>query len=264
MAAVPRSANATARRAKIWQNVAVFEQVPRQLACCARSAFTTQPGLRRAAIAAVVSIWALLIAGCGATEQIRFEVDVTSLGLGPADLEQYGVGFLTPAAATGREADKQALAHSFAGALEKARPEARVVQLAEILSAVNAADLDQQYKRMYRDYLETGILEGSVLRRVGEEGRVRYLAQLSLADFQQQSRGRFSLLGLRLFDTKQANLRVFMQLWDSSTGGVAWEGSAELNYAYESAAENPAPFLTAATLSASRLYEELPGARKKR
>ncbi len=201
---------------------------------------------------------ALVAAGCGTTEQLRFEVDHSTLSLGSTDLEQYGIGFLTPAAGTGREADKQALAHSFAGELVKARPKVTVVALPAVLSAVNGADLDQQYKRMYRDYLETGILEGSVLKRVGEEGRVRYLAQLSLAEFQQQSRSRFSFLGLRLFDTKQANLRVFMQIWDSQSGAVAWEGSAELNYAYETAAEDPAPFLKASTLAARRLYEELP------
>lgn len=193
------------------------------------------------------------------TEQVRYEMDHSNLTLGPHDLEEHGIGFLTPAAATGREADKQALAHAFARQLQLLRPKVKVVPLPAILSAVNAADLDQQYKRMYRDYLETGILEGSVLKRVGEVGGVRYLAQMSLAEFQQQSRSRFSLLGLRMLDTKQANLRVFIQVWDSETGGVAWEGSGELNYAYDSAAENPAPFVQAATLAARRMYEELAG-----
>jgi hypothetical protein len=215
---------------------------------------------RRAASAAArlaLVLCATVAAGCGATDQVRYEMDQSNLSLGPGDLEQHGIGFLTPAAATGQEADKQALAHAFAAQLQLSRPKVKVVSLPAILSAVNAADLDQQYKRMYRDYLETGILEGSVLRRVGEVGGVRYLAQMSLAGFQQQSRGRFSFLGLRLLDTKLASLRVFIQIWDSETGGVAWEGSGELNYAYESAAENPAPFVQAATLAARRMYEEL-------
>jgi hypothetical protein len=55
-------------------------------------------------------------------------------------------------------------------------------------------------------------------------------------------------------------MRVFIQIWDSQTGAVAWEGSAELNYAYESAAENPAPFLEASSLAARRLFADLPGA----
>jgi hypothetical protein len=216
----------------------------------------TRAALRLAAALAV----ALAVASCGVANQVRHEVATTNLALAPDDPERHGVGFLTPAAATGREADKQTLAQAFARELAAARPGVKVVPLPTVLSEVNAADLDQQYKRMYRDYLETGILEGSVLKRVGEISGARYLVQLSLAEFQQQSRGRFSFLGLRMIDTKQANMRVFVQLWDSTTGGVAWEGSGELNYAYESAAENPAPFLEAASLAARRLYEELPGA----
>lgn len=212
-------------------------------------------------------IWALLLGplllcACSKVlDQVEYKVDHKTLTLGETDLERYGIGFLTPAAATGREADKQALALSFSKQLELARPGVKVVPLPSILSKVNEADLDQQYKRMYRDYLETGILEGSILQRLGEVGEVRYLAQLSLADFTQGSRGRFSFLGLRLVDTKQAGMRVFIQIWDSQTGGVAWEGSAELNYAYESAAENPAPFLEASALAAKRLFADLPGAR---
>ncbi len=208
--------------------------------------------------------WLMLpavVAGCArALDQVEYRIDHKTLTLANSDLEQYGIGFLTPAAATGREADKQALALSFSRQLEQARPGVKVVPLPSILSKVNAADLDQQYKRMYRDYLETGILEGSILQRLGEVGEVRYLAQLSLADFTQGSRGRFSFLGLRLVDTKQASMRVFIQIWDSQTGAVAWEGSAELNYAYESAAENPAPFLEASSLAARRLFADLPGA----
>ncbi len=227
-----------------------------------RSKMQHQPGTGRHVITAASLAFALLTGGCAVTEQTRYEVEADAFSLGPSDLEQRGIGFLTPAAGTGREADKQSLAHSFAKELEAARPGAKVVPLPVILSAVNAADLDQQYKRMYRDYLETGILEGSVLERIGAQGAVRYLAQLSLADFQQQSRGRFSFLGLRLFDTKLSSMRVFMQIWDSQAGAVAWEGSVELNYAYDTAAEKPSPFTEAAQLAARRLYKELPGARR--
>jgi hypothetical protein len=203
---------------------------------------------------------ALLGAGCATTKQVRYQVAEDTIALGANDLEGYGIGFLTPAAATGREADKQALALAFATQLGKSRPGVRVAPLPEILSVVNAEELDPQYKRMYREYRETGVLDGTVLKRLGEVSGVRYLGQLSLAEFQQFSRGRLSFLGLRILDTKQAVLRVFLQIWDSRNGSVAWEGSAELSYAYESAQENPAPFLTTATLAATRLYAELPGA----
>lgn len=202
------------------------------------------------------------MSGCSVVDQTQYDVEHTSIALGPADLEAGGIGFLTPAAATGREADKQALAMSFAKTLQDVRPETRVVPLPKILSAVNAADLDQEYKQMYRDYLETGILEGSILGRVGEVGEVRYVAQLSLAGFTQWSSGRWSLLGVHLLDTEQANLRIFIQIWNVEDATVAWEGSAELNYAYETGAERRVTFSDVAQLAAERLFAELPGAKE--
>lgn len=180
------------------------------------------------------------------------------MSLAAGDLESSGLGFMTPATATGREADKPSLAMLFAATLARARPDIRVVPLPAILSAVNAAGLNQQYKQMYRDYLETGILDGDLLRRVGEIGEVRYLVQLNLAAFEQQTRGRFGFLGMRLIDTKQANMRVFVQIWDSTTGAIAWEGGGELNYASDSGWEAPVTFHVAADEAAKRIFAQLP------
>jgi hypothetical protein len=202
---------------------------------------------------------ALSLAGCGGVlRQVQDRMAYTDISMGDDDLERYGVGFLTPAAATTREADKQALALAFAKKLEEMRPGIRVVPMPAILSAVNAADLDQEYKQMYRDYLETGILDGAVLNRIGLAGGVRYLVQLNLAAFDQQTRSRFSLFGLRLVETKQANMRVFVQIWDSQTGAVAWEGGGELNYAYETTRERPVTFQTVAEAAAQTLFRTLP------
>jgi len=61
-----------------------------------------------------------------------------------------------------------------------------------------------EYQQMYRDYLELGILEKSLLLRIGVANDVGFLAQLSLADFHQGQRGRFGFSGLRLVDTQKA------------------------------------------------------------
>jgi hypothetical protein len=194
--------------------------------------------------------------------QINENLVHTAIDLPAGALEQYGVGFLTPSASTMREADKQALALAFAEVLKRDRPEIRVVPMPALLSAINAADLDQPYRRMYRDYLQTGILDGSVLARVGDVGGVRYLIQLNLANFEQVGRGRFSFLGLRLLETKVANLRVFLQIWDSTTGQVVWEGGGELNYTFETVVERPVYFLQVAQEAAERLFADLPAAPK--
>ena len=205
-------------------------------------------------------VLAALLGGCTFIDQVEYESEHTEINLGPEDLEQYGIGFLTPSAATGREADKQALAMSFSKKLQEMRPEVMVLQLPQVLSAMNAADLDVEYKQMYRDYLETGILEGSILQRISDVAGVRYFAQLSLAGFRQSSSGRFSFLGLRISHTEFANLRVFMQIWDAQNANIAWEGFTELNYAYETGAQKPVTFADISALAAGELFAELPGA----
>lgn len=207
----------------------------------------------------LVLVLSVALAGCGSMlPQVDAKITHKEIALDPADLSAGGIGFLTPSAATGREADKQALALSFATRLEADRTDIRVVPLPAILSAVNAAELDQDYKQMFRDYLETGILDGALLKRIGEIGQVRYLAQLNLASFEQGSRSRFSLVGLRFVDTKQANIRVFLQIWDSQSGAVAWEGGGEVNYAFESVTERPVTFQQVSATAADRIYAGLP------
>ena len=212
-----------------------------------------------AVVAPLVLVLSVALAGCGSMlPQVDAKITHKQIALDAADLVAGGIGFLTPSAATGREADKQALALSFATQLEKDRKDLRVVPLPAILSAMNAAELDQEYKQMFRDYLETGILDGALLKRIGEIGQVRYLAQLSLASFEQASRSRFSIIGFRFIDTKQANIRVFLQIWDSYTGSVAWEGGGEVNYAFESVTERPVTFQLVAATVADKIYAGLP------
>jgi len=203
-------------------------------------------------------IAALMLAGCAGISQREVNTQHTAFTLKPGDLGAGGIGFLTPAAATGREADKQALAQSFAKQLAEMRPGVRIASLSDILSAVNSVDLGREYKRMYSDYLETGILDGSILCEIGTAGEVRYLAQLSLGGFEQYGRSRFGLLGLRLLDTKVANLRVFLQIWDTESAGVAWEAATELNVAHETGAERPVTFHDVSRLAAEELFARLP------
>lgn len=215
--------------------------------------------MRGAVVAPLVLVLSGALGGCGSMlPQIDAKITHKEISLSAADLAAGGIGFLTPSAATGREADKQGLALSFATRLETDRTDLRVVPLPAILSAVNAAELDQDYKQMFRDYRETGILDGALLKRIGEIGQVRYLAQLNLASFEQTSRGRFSIIGFRFVDTKQANIRVFLQIWDSQTGSVAWEGGGEVNYAYESSSERPVSFQLVSGTAADRIYAGLP------
>ena len=195
--------------------------------------------------------------GCS-TNQIHSTVEFIEISLDSNALETYGLGFITPSAVTGQEEDKQTLALIFAKTIKQERPDIRLVTLPETLSAVNGARMADEYKRMYDDYRDTGIFEYESLKKIGQITGVRYLAQLKLANFSQRSKERLSLLGLRIFQTKEANIRVFFQIWDSENGSIAWEGIEELNHAWDTGSEKPVTFKLVVSEIALNLVSKLP------
>ena len=202
----------------------------------------------------------LCLAGCASTAQLSTNTEATDFALDSAAFRTEGVGFLTPVSATGQEANRLALALAFAGSLSDAREDSRVVSLAEVLSAVNRAGLAAEYREMLDAHAATGIMEKATLRRIGEASDARYLGLLELADFDQGMNKRFSIGGLRLLDTKLASIRVSWQIWDSVTGVIAWEGTDEIHYAYDTGRERPVSFAFVAGQAAANLVARIPRA----
>ena len=208
----------------------------------------------------LVSLLTLLFVmntGC-ARHQVHASVEFENIALTADDLETYGLGFITPSTVTGREQDIQSLAFIFARVLEEDRTEIYVVGLPETLSAINQADLADEYKQMYIDYSDTGIFKQSLLKKVGNVAGVRYLAQLKLSGFEQGAKGRFGLLGWRMVQTKHANIRLFLQVWDSENGAIVWEGTEELMYSNDSFSERPVTFQLVVEEVARNLLSKLP------
>ncbi len=200
----------------------------------------------------------LSVAGCANTAQLSTDTEATNFSLDPVAFHTEGVGFLTPVSATGQEANRLALALAFASSLADAREDLSIVSLAEVLSAVNRAGLAADYKAMIDAYAATGIMEKQTLRRIGEASNARYLGLLGLADFDQGVNKRFSVGGLRLLDTKLASIRVSWQIWDSVTGVIAWEGTDEIHYAYDTGRERPVSFGFVAGQAAANLVARIP------
>lgn len=178
----------------------------------------------------------LALAGCSQVYPVLQEHQIT---LRPGDLEASGIAFLTPSTVTGQEQEKQVVAFVFADVVKRERQGLRVVTLAETLGAINKAGLADDYKRMYDDYRDTGLLSRDVLLRVGKATGTRYLAQLKLQGFAQGSKERFGILGLRIVETQYAHVRVFFQIWDSADGTVAWEAMQEMRISHETMTEEP-------------------------
>jgi hypothetical protein len=212
------------------------------------------PGRHVAAMLALLP----LLAACLMANQRYSTPHTEDFGLTSAELEAGGLGFLTPSTVTGQEEDRQPLALVVADVLAEQRKEIRTVGLPETLSAVNRAGLTEAYKRMYQDYRDSGVFEPKILRQVGDAVGVRYMVQLKMAGFRQEARERFGILGLSILQTQAANIRLFLQIWDTDDGSIVWEGNNELNRAYDTFSERSVSFDTVVRESASELVAKLP------
>jgi hypothetical protein len=176
---------------------------------------------------------ALLLTGCSSqkikaeTQQTSPTIQVLAINLQQNDLRTAGMAFITPSSVTGQEEDKQALALAFTGIMRQVRPDLTIFPLPETLSAINRKGLTREYRQMFEDYRSTGIFDRETLQKVAEVTGMRYLGQLKLGAFRQESRGRFGFLGIRVMETKTSTIRLFLQIWDSRDGSVAWEGAQE-------------------------------------
>jgi hypothetical protein len=204
-----------------------------------------------------VAASALGLNGCAVTSQMHSELSYGSATQTALALDPGGIGVLTPAAPTGQESDKQALGDSLSTALQHGLGSSRVLGLPEMLSAINRAGLAGSYAHALADYEATGILDRDVLRAIGESAGVRYLAKLNLGNFNQSSDKRLAIAGVRLFDTWRATIRVHLEVWDSQTGEIAWQGNDELVYAREGVKERPVTFRQVADVAAASLVQKV-------
>jgi hypothetical protein len=204
-----------------------------------------------------LAVLALALAGCSGT-QIYPTLQEQRISLAAGQLEAGGIAFTTPSTVTGQEQETQSVALVFAEVLKRDRPALRVVTLAETLGAINKAGLADAYKHMYNDYRDTGLFSGEVLRKVGAATGARYVAQLKLQGFEQGAKDRFGILGFRIVETKFAHVRLYLQVWDTRDGSVAWEGMQELRYSRESTTEEPVMQRTVLELTARDLIARLP------
>jgi hypothetical protein len=63
-----------------------------------------------------------------------------------------------------------------------------------------------------------------------------------MAAFRQILTTRLRFFGLRIFLTRVTNLRLSLQLWDTQSGAIVWEGSGEGTMAGEDVRDVLIPF----------------------
>jgi len=174
------------------------------------------------------------------------------------ELDSYGIAFVTPLTVTGQEQDRASLALIFSQVLQQMRPGVHVVPLTETLGDINHAGLADDYKRFMANYHGGELLDKSSLKQISQATGARYIAELKMASFLQESEDRFGVLGLHLVDTKKSSIRLSLQIWNSEDGSIAWEGAHELYLASDTLIAKPISFRTVVEASARKLVARIP------
>jgi len=177
----------------------------------------------------------------------------------PVTLAAGGLAIITPTAGNDQQEDRQTLALVFSNLLAKRRSDLHVIPLAQTLSAVNSAGLAHTYDQMYTTYRDSGLFDIDPLQKIGRAVGVRYLAQLKVGSFNQNDKGGIApFLGIALTHKETANVRLFVQLWDSATGKIVWERSSEASKSTRSLRDKPISIETVINSASEDLITTLP------
>jgi hypothetical protein len=200
----------------------------------------------------------LLVGGCaGPLKQFTYQAsELSRTGeFTRDDLFSEKIGVLT---ATGVENYRLVIGSSLAAALRELDPNVSLVTSDQTANLINRANLSQDYTRMLKEHKISGILEMQILHRMREVLGVRYLILPHLIEYEQDTSTRISVFGVRFMQTRSSTLRVMAQIWNSQSGEMVWEGSAEVTLAGEDIREKPISF-DEVSLSAWRaLIKKLP------
>ena len=74
----------------------------------------------------------------------------------------------------------------------------------------------------------------------------------------QNSKNRLGVFGFRIIETQIGDLRLFVQIWDSQDGSIAWEAMEELRIAMDTTKEQPIMLRTLLERAAQDLIAKVP------
>lgn len=209
--------------------------------------------------AATVSGILLVTACVGVLTQFGEETSLISKApaFDPTVLEREQVAVLSAVVGFGLEGYSHVASQSLTQVLARGPRPLKVIPTREMLSRLNREGLATEYAGMVSEYLRSGILNRSVLVKVGHALDVGYVFQPNLAGFSQFTSSRLSVLGLRIFQTRISTMRLSVQLWETRSGEMVWEASGEATLATEDVREFRIPFEEIAARLWGRMPEDL-------
>ena len=133
-----------------------------------------------------------------------------------------------------------------------------MLSLDAVQSSINKKGLWNEFKLMYSEYQDTLVLRKDLLLQVGQAVGARYVILPRLLRFESESFDRATILGIAFLRTRQSSVDIHVQIWDTITGEVVWEGASEGTIASEVVRGRPASFMAVATNACESLASKMP------
>lgn len=157
-------------------------------------------------------------------------------------------GALAPARLLGSETGLDTI---LAQVLKKVAPNFKVIIQPAAASLINRHDLASEYTRMRNDALQSHLLDGGSLKKLGTALGTRYVFQPKLIEFMQIMKDRWEMppIALKVSRIRTSSMRLSLQLWDMRTGELVWTSLAEASLESEAVGQDPVYFEDIARLT---------------
>ena len=133
-----------------------------------------------------------------------------------------------------------------------------ILSLGALQSGINRSGLWNDAMQMYNEYQKTGVLRKDILSRIGKAVNARYVILPRLLRFQSEAFDRATVIGISFLRTRQSNVDIQAQIWDTLTGAVVWDGASEGSLASEVVRGQPASFMAVAKVACRSLVSKMP------
>jgi len=142
-----------------------------------------------------------------------------------------GKALILPTIGESQPAYKSIVGGILADTLVELRKEIPIVPPDQTISLINEKNMTKIYSSLMKEYRETGILKKGPSAKIAGLTKSRYLMLPVLVEHETHRDTRLSFFGLKVAETRETDLRLFLQIWDSTTGELVWQGTGSATIA---------------------------------
>jgi len=157
-----------------------------------------------------------------------------------------------------QEIYRETLAGLLYAALKKNPDGPRILSVSALQSGINRSGLWGDFMLMYTEYQKTAVLRRDILAKIGRAVDARYVILPRLLRFQSETFDRATIVGISMLRTRQSSADIHVQIWDTATGDVVWQGASEGTLASEVVRGRPASFMAVAENACESLASRMP------